>query len=58
MVYRVEVAGKIFEGSDFRLLLKRAVEAKRAELRVRAQGVPLGILTRPPGAPKPVSNLK
>lgn len=29
MKYRIEVAGKIFEGSDIRLLLRRAVEAKR-----------------------------
>lgn len=30
MRYRVEVAGKIFEGHEPRILLKRAVEAKRA----------------------------
>ena len=30
MRYQVKVAGKIFEGPDFRVLLKRAVEAKRA----------------------------
>lgn len=29
MKYRVKVAGKIFEGTDFRILIRRAVEAKR-----------------------------
>jgi hypothetical protein len=29
MLYRVEVAGKIFEGRDPRVLLKRAVQARR-----------------------------
>jgi hypothetical protein len=29
MRYQIRVAGKIFEGSDPRVLLKRAVEAKR-----------------------------
>lgn len=30
MRYRVEVAGKIFEGHDPRVLIKRAVQAKQA----------------------------
>lgn len=29
MSYRVKVSGKIFEGDDFRTLLRRAVRAKR-----------------------------
>lgn len=29
MHYQIKIAGKIFEGSDPRTLLKRAVEAKR-----------------------------
>ena len=29
MHYQIKIAGKIFEGSDLRTLLKRAVEAKR-----------------------------
>jgi hypothetical protein len=30
--YRIRVAGKIFEGNDPKVLLKRAVEAKRSAL--------------------------
>lgn len=33
MRYQIKVAGKIFEGSDLRVLLKRAVDAKRASIR-------------------------
>ena len=29
MTYRIQVSGKIFEGDDFRTLLKRAVEARQ-----------------------------
>lgn len=35
MKYQVRVAGKVFEGNDARVLLKRAVEAKRAESHTR-----------------------
>ncbi|UCF35674.1 MAG: hypothetical protein JSU96_12640 [Acidobacteriota bacterium] len=35
MQYQVRVAGKIFEGTDIRTLLKRAVEAKRKSLESR-----------------------
>jgi hypothetical protein len=30
MLYRVEVAGKIFQGEDPRILLKRAVQARKS----------------------------
>lgn len=40
MRYQIRVAGKIFEGNNLRNLLKRAVEAKRAELQ------PHGVSTR------------
>lgn len=36
MKYQVRVAGKVFEGNDARVLLKRAVEAKRAESLTRS----------------------
>jgi hypothetical protein len=32
MRYQVRVAGKVFEGSDVRILIKRAVQAKRARV--------------------------
>lgn len=31
MLYRVEVAGKIFQGEDPRILLKRAVQARKSK---------------------------
>jgi len=33
MQYQIRVAGKIFQGTDLKVLLRRAVEAKRAQLR-------------------------
>lgn len=45
MTYQVRVAGKIFEGTDFRKLLKQAIEAKRAESRQAAPEVPVSRLS-------------
>jgi hypothetical protein len=44
MQYQIRVAGKIFQGTDFKVLLRRAVEAKRSQLHERLSPVRL---TRP-----------
>lgn len=33
MRYQIRIAGKIFEGSNLKMLLRRAVEARRASLK-------------------------
>jgi len=35
MQYQIRVAGKIFQGTDLKVLLRRAVEAKRSQLHDR-----------------------
>ncbi len=35
MQYQIRVAGKIFQGTDLKVLLRRAVEAKRGQLHDR-----------------------
>ncbi len=39
MQYQIRVAGKVFEGTDHRNLLKRAVEAKKQAMRNAAYNV-------------------
>lgn len=41
MQYQIKVAGKVFQGTDFRVLLRRAVEAKRSQLHERLSPVRL-----------------
>ena len=41
MQYQIRVAGKIFQGADLKVLLRRAVEAKRSQLHVRLSPVRL-----------------
>lgn len=37
MRYQIRIAGKIFEGSDLKVLLRRAVEARKASFKRSAQ---------------------
>lgn len=37
MRYQIRVAGKIFEGTDLKILLKRAVEARKATFKPSSQ---------------------
>lgn len=55
MRYRIVVAGKIFEGYDPRVLLKRAVEAKRGSQRVLRKLLEKNDL---PGCTKTMQNVK
>jgi hypothetical protein len=50
MRYQIRVAGKVFEGTDHRNLLKRAVEAKRQAVRKAGCGLRSHSLIEPPAA--------
>jgi len=41
MQYQIRVAGKIFQSTDLKVLLRRAVEAKRSQLHDRLSAVRL-----------------
>ena len=47
MRYQIRVAGKVFEGTDHRSLLKRAVEAKKEALRTTGNSLPYHRLVKP-----------